>query len=324
MKLNISSLSRILILIVFSGLSVSLFAQTMNDAGDKFNNAAQQLKAKDYTKAIPELEACINICKTIGAEGVELRGKAEKQLANAYYKKGISLYKAKKFDDAITTFVTAQKKATELGQPDIAKKAKSLIPNVYYTKSSGLLKSGQLDEALAAVNKTIEMKPNFYKAYLNQGLIYKDKGDLTKMKVSLDKCIELAGVKAKAQETVTNAKSAAAGAFTSSGIDAVKAGSFDKAISYFNTALSYEDNGDTYYFLTTAYNGSKKWDDAIASSTKALAMMTDGKEKVYFEQGRAFEGKGDAASACASYKKVTSGPNAEAAKYQIEQVLKCQ
>ncbi len=44
---------------------------------------------------------------------------------------------------------------------------------------------------------------------------------------------------------------------------------------------------------------------------------------MYFALGQAYEGKGDAGGACTAYKNVTSGPNVEAAKYQITTVLKC-
>jgi hypothetical protein len=39
--------------------------------------------------------------------------------------------------------------------------------------------------------------------------------------------------------------------------------------------------------------------------------------------GNAQAGKGDTASACASYKKAAVGPFAESANYQIKTVLKC-
>ncbi len=324
MKLNISRLTRTLILIFLTGFSISLFAQTMNDAGTKFNDANKMIKAKDYDKAITELEACIGICKQIGdAKATELKGKAEKQLVNAYYKKGISLYKSKNFNEAIKTFELTAKKGNELGQAGTAKKAKSLIPNVHNSIAAGLLKDGKLDEALKNVNIAIEKKPGFYQAYLTKALIQKDKGDLAGMQKSINLCVENAGAKAKAQETANKAKTLGSSAFTAAGVEAVKAQKFDKAIADFNNALGYEDNADTHYFLTTAYNGAQQWDKAIASSQKALAGMTEGKDKVYFEQGRAYEGKGDAAAACTAYKKVAAGPNAEAAKYQIEHVLKC-
>jgi len=38
---------------------------------------------------------------------------------------------------------------------------------------------------------------------------------------------------------------------------------------------------------------------------------------------QAYQGNGDNANACANFKKVKEGPNVDAAKYQVEQVLKC-
>jgi hypothetical protein len=75
--------------------------------------------------------------------------------------------------------------------------------------------------------------------------------------------------------------------------------------------------------MAIAYNGESKWDDAITAANKALELETADKSDIHFELGKSYEGKGDGAAACQSYKSVTGGANVSAAKYQIEQVLKC-
>ena len=79
-----------------------------------------------------------------------------------------------------------------------------------------------------------------------------------------------------------------------------------------------------HYYLALAYSKEKNYEDAISSAQKALSIEPDkDKSDVYFALGLAYEGKGDSTNACSAYKKVTTGPNVEAAKYQMTQVLKC-
>ena len=46
--------------------------------------------------------------------------------------------------------------------------------------------------------------------------------------------------------------------------------------------------------------------------------------KIYYELGNTYAGKGDNAAACDAYTKANKGDYAEAAKYQMEHVIKCQ
>ncbi len=82
-------------------------------------------------------------------------------------------------------------------------------------------------------------------------------------------------------------------------------------------------SADTYYYLAIAYNKTKAYSKAIEAANKALGMKEGDKSDIYFELGQALQGKGDASGACGAYKKVSTGPNVDAAKYQVEQILKC-
>ena len=46
--------------------------------------------------------------------------------------------------------------------------------------------------------------------------------------------------------------------------------------------------------------------------------------KIYYELGNSYLGKGDNTAACDAYTKANKGDYAEAAKYQMEHVVKCQ
>ena len=74
-----------------------------------------------------------------------------------------------------------------------------------------------------------------------------------------------------------------------------------------------------------SYNATSKFDQAIEAGNKGLELESKPEKQAdfYFQLGKAYEGKKDNANACASFKKVTTGPNKAAADYEIKTVLKC-
>jgi tetratricopeptide (TPR) repeat protein len=137
----------------------------------------------------------------------------------------------------------------------------------------------------------------------------------------MDKAIAGAG---DDEKIISNAKNAVTSAYQKAGALQLQAGKFAAAVENLLIAGEY-DNAEPRipYYLAISYNGLAKWDEAITAANKALELQTEDKSDIYFELAKAQENKGDKASACANYKNVTGGNNVEAAKYQIEQVLKC-
>ena len=87
-------------------------------------------------------------------------------------------------------------------------------------------------------------------------------------------------------------------------------------------------NTDIYYQLAVIYNKQSKWDAAIEAGNKALELFGDAgttkDARIYYELGNSYYGKSDNIAACDAYKKAAKGDYEALAKYQIEQVLKCQ
>ena len=101
---------------------------------------------------------------------------------------------------------------------------------------------------------------------------------------------------------------------------AVQKGANEQAINLANSSLAYDDkNKDAYFLLAVAYNKTSKWDNAIETANKGLALETGSREKkalFYFELGNAQMGKGDTTSACSSFKNASYGVNAKVAATQ--------
>ena len=308
------------ILFFFSGA----FAQSVEEAGAKYNEGNRKYNAKEYAQAIDAYKAGLEIANQVGPEADELKSSIQKQLGNTYYKNGIALYKAKDLDGSLVVLDKGYAFAKEIGDSKTEKKFVSVIAQIRSKKGDALRKENKLDEAYAEYEIGLEIKPTCVKAFYGQGMVFKERGELEKMMERMDKVIENGAGDSKAAKTVAAAKSNTAKALVNAAATALQNNQANKAIEYINYSFKYADgDADTYYYLTVSYNKVKKWEDALKSAEKALALKEGDKSDIYFEQGQAFEGSSDNANACQAYKKVTSGSNVEPAKYKITQTLKC-
>ncbi len=302
----------------FSGV----FAQTIDDAGAAFNSGIQFTKEAKYAEAAASYEQTINICKQIGDDAMELQLKAEQQMPGTYFNLAKSFFDAKNYTEAIPNFEKSAQWADQMGEAKTADASRTYLAGIYYALGNTDLKNDALDAAIEKYNKALSFKESYYKSYYGLGLVYKKQNNLPLMKESFDKCVTMAGDDAK---TITNAKEAAASAYQKAGAVALQGGKYSAAVENLVASLDYDAvKPSTYYYLAVSYNGLSKWDDAIASANKALELQTEDKSDIYFELGKSYEKKGENATSCENYKKVTAGNNVAAAKYQMETVLKCQ
>ncbi len=320
-----SILKKSLLVVGMLFFTIGVIGQSVEDAGAKYNEGNEFYKEKDYASAITSYEAAIGIANEVGVDAADLKSSIEKQLLNSYYGGAKAKYKKGKFDEAIELFQKTNVLAEELGDASKAKNSKSYVAKVRTSKGSSLLKAGKVDEAFAEYSTAIEILPNYYKAYYGLMLVYKSKGDMANMMANADKVLELGADNSKAQKTVKKTKSTASKALVNAGAKEIQSGSASKAIKFINDSFKYSaGNANAYYYLTLAYSSESNWDKAITSAEKAISMEPEkDKSDINFTLGQAYEGKGDSANACAAYKNVTTGPNVEAAKYQMTQVLKC-
>jgi tetratricopeptide (TPR) repeat protein len=320
--MNILKKSTFLIVIIF--LTLQLSAQTVQEAGEKYNQGAEYYKAKDYTNAVLTFEQALKIADQVGPDANDLKTNIQTQLVNAYMREGLDLYKAKNFDAAIKDLEKSNKLATETGNTEMQAKTQSITSKIYAAKGNALLKEEKLDEALQSYTKATELQSTNLDALLGTGLVYKSIGNMDEMMKYMDMVVEYGSKNPDDAKTVQNAQTAASASLLNEAAKALQNKNGQKAVDYINDAFKYvPGDADAYSNLSVAYIQVKNWDEAAASANKALELQQGDKSNIYFQLGQALEGKGDAAGACAAYKQVTGGANAEAAKYQITQVLKC-
>jgi tetratricopeptide (TPR) repeat protein len=308
--------------IAIIGLALNSFAQTLDEAGAAFNQAIQLSKELKYAEAVAAYEQTIKICNQIGDDGLDLQLKAEQQLPSTYFNLAKGFFEAKNYNEAIPNFEKSAQYADKMGEAKTADASRTYLAGIYYALGNADLKNEALDAAVEKYNKALGYKSGYYKAYYGLGLVYKKQNNLSQMKESMDKAISMAGEDAK---TIGNAKDAAASAFRNAGAMAVQSKKYSDAVTNLLSSQEYNNtDASAYYYLAISYNGLSKWDDAITAASKALELQTEDKSDIYFELGKSYEKKGETATSCENYKKVTAGNNVAAAKYQMETVLKCQ
>lgn len=317
-------LKKSLMLLGLVVLSQGVFAQSVEEAGAKYNEGNEQYKAKNYSGAVASFETALKMAETAGADGDDLKGNIEKQLGSTYYKNGIALYKAKDLAGSLVVLDKGYNFSKEIGDSKGEQKFVSVITQVYSKKGDALRKEKKLDEAYAEYEMALSMKPTNYKALYGQGMVFKSQGDLKKMMGKMDEVIELGTDNPKAAKTVAKAKKTTSTTLVNEAARELQKEHGSAAVKYINDSFKYAaGDANTYYYLTIAYNKSNQFDKAVEAAHKAISLKEGDKSDINFELGQAHEGKGDPKSACNAYKKVTTGPNVEAAKYQMTQKLKC-
>ena len=317
-------MKKVLIAGVMFMLSAGLYAQSIDQVGAKYNEGNEAMKAKSYDEAVKAYESALKLANSVGGEADELKGNIETQLENAYYRNGISLYKSKKYDASVAQFNKSKALAVKGGDAEMQDKLTVITAKVLSSKGMSQINDKDYDGAMASFDEAHRVKPTCVISYYGKGIVWKEKGDFTKMMANMDKAIELGATEPKMDKYVGKAKSVASKALVAEATVEITKEHGKEAVDYINDSFKYKSgDADTYYYLTIAYNKSKDFGNAAKAANTALGMKEGDKSDIYFELGQALQGSGDTGGACEAYKKVSSGPNVDAAKYQMTQVLSC-
>ncbi len=315
----------LLVPVIIFGLVGFSQAQEVNDAIEAYNNA-WKLSSSDPTTAIVSAKECLDFCSQLGAEGTDVKIKAENLLPGLYFNVGNLLIKGKKFDQAIPAFQEALKVAEKYKNEEYVVKSKSMLPKLYNSIGGTYYKEEQFDKAVEALNQAIVYDPDYAKAYYTMGLVYKKLDDQEKFESTMDKGL-IAADNSKDSKTKDQIKKAANTFFLASGTKSLADGKAAEAAPLLNKALKYDPAGiDTYFYLARSYNELKQYDAAIEAANKALEIeepSDDKRAKHFYNLGLAYKGKGDKEAACEAFNKALFGQFKENAQYEIEYGVKC-
>jgi len=298
---------------------------TLKDATDAYNQAVQTLQTNKEA-AIQQFEKAIQLCQAVGPDADSLLLSITPNLPSLYYDVAYDAYKAKKLDEALIKFQKTIEVADKYGDDRTKKKAEAVEPQLYYAIGVNFYKADNTDKALENLQNAVKINPQFTRAWLVIGLIYRKKEDVNNMMAAMDKTIE-AGKAENDLKSVEQATKVTRDFLVILANKEKNKDNLDGAIEYLNKAIAYDANfSDSYYLMAAIYNKQSKWQDAVTAGKKALDLAPqEGRAKIQYELGVAYVGLNQTSDACAAFKEAAKDKNFEAsAKFYIEQKLKCQ
>lgn len=301
-------------------------AQTKAEVVDAYNKGVEMLKT-DTLAAIKAFEDCIAVCDKVGAEGDSIKTVVSKLIPLLSFDLASGLAKAKNYEAATSRYLETIKLAGKYGDDATVEKSKNNLPQLYYAIGAAAYSAKDYSKATENLNKALEYDPNMANVYYVLAVIQRSQKNYSKLEEYIDKAV---GVSKASNDQSTEKKAISLGkaTFYNSFVNLSKANKISEAIDHLKIAIKYApDEKDYIYYLGSAYNKVKNYDEAIANLNKAMEMDStaspEDKAKYYFEIATALAAKGDTNKACEAYKNAQYGKYAENAKYQITTVLKC-
>ncbi|MBN2350379.1 MAG: hypothetical protein JXJ22_16195 [Bacteroidales bacterium] len=303
------------------------YSQTLKEATDSFNEGVKAQQENRLGEAIQYFNECLDICYESEEEGVEeLQLKVESSLPKLHLQLAKDFYQAKKIDEAIEQFKLTAQVAAQFGDSDTENQANKVVPQLYTQVGISKYKRDDFQGSLSEFKNAVEFSPDYVSAYYYIMLVYKQLDNEAELKNTAEKGIEMA-LNANDDKNYERISGIARDYFLSKGNSAKESANYSDAENYLKQSISYDDkNATAYYLLTSVYNAQANWSAATDAAKKALQFEDDDPEKeskIYFELANAYKEKGDSTSACEAYKKAAFGAYEEAAKYQLEHILKC-
>ena len=320
MKLSFQKV--LLTLALTAGISMLTFAQSVDEAGQALNKAIELKKAEKFEDAAIAFEQALDIADMAGPDAFNIKSTAEKQIPVMYFKAAAEAYKAKDYVDAADKFKIASEMAEKYDNQSLAEKAGRNVPALYNSIANSYRKRKDFDKALNYFDQAIEFKNDYAKAYLGKLLVYRDMGDDDKMIAMADKINEL--------DADRESKNSANGIIQTFYLKKAKTAIDGKRNSEaLNHMKSYMECGEPdaqgYYVAALVYNANKQFAKAQEAASNGLNASPDNDlmANLYFELGNAYKGQNNKSDACTAYSNALGGPNGEAAKFQMEEVLEC-
>lgn len=325
-KGNFRNLISILVMALFT---LSLNAQTINEVIESFNAGAAEVTAGNYESAITNFESTIEQATALGAEGDEMKAKAEMQIPQLYYRMAMDTYKAKDIPGAIIKFEETVAACDKYGNDDVKGKSLKYLPPLYNSNGNSQLKAGDFEGAIASFDKAVEYQPDYARAIYGKGLVYRKQKDQDNMVATLEQAIEVGNNADPVDEkTVAAATKILKDGYVNAGKLAFKDENYADAISNFESSFKYDpEDAEVYYLICVCHGRQDEFEKAVESGTKALEYEEDDvdkKARIYYELGNAYVKLVEYDKACAAFNNCLVEPYTASVQHQIDNVLKCQ
>ncbi len=283
-------------------------AQTPQEVAAKYNEAGAKYTAKDYAAAITMFEEAIVMGEAAGEGAAETVSLAKGILPKVYLSYAGSLANAKKFDEALVYL----DKTIASGDATSAERAKSMTGQVYNVLGASAWNAQDFAKSAEYFGKAHELAPSNVKVATQLAESYGKLKEYDKSYALFEELIAKGGAEADALKSrlafymLLNANE-------------IRTSDAPKALELLTKAVDLEENPQAYLLLLQTASGAGNYARVVEFAERAAAAQADAAQKsnVYSMLGHAYEKMGSKDKAIEAYRKVTSGPNAAAAKAQV-------
>jgi tetratricopeptide (TPR) repeat protein len=319
-------------LIVLISFYSTLNSQTVEDAWKSYTAAKTAQNDGNFSDAIMEYNACLEICKHITNQ--EKKGEIEKLnssigavLPSLYLQMGEKNLGEQKLEEALANSLKAKELSIPAKDTCTLRKTNQLIPTIYYQLGVSKLNQNELDAALSDMNSAIKYEPDYLNAYYLKAYIYKKKNDDALLKSACLKGLQESD-RLNDKNSHEKIRDLAFQYFLRKGLAKKNEQYFKEAANLLSTALEFNKSDlTTLYLLTTTYNSLALYSEAIKTGETALTYETgndEAKARFYLVIGESYAKQGNTNQACATFKKAAVGQYADYANHYMKYTLKCQ
>ncbi|MBM3420006.1 MAG: tetratricopeptide repeat protein [Bacteroidetes bacterium] len=308
--------------------SVTSAQVTMKEVADAFNQGVQ-FASTNPELAVKSFEQAIKYADEVGGdEALGLRNQAMAQIPKLYFDHARALVSKNDLNGALAQLKNCIAAGEKYNMPQYANNARPTISAIYLSLGNAAFKSKNYTEAISNFNQSTEYNPRAIKAHLGKVLVFNEQGlEAEMVGAAID------GMNSNPvpndMAVIEDIKRVVSNFYFNSAQTTMQAKNYSTTESNLLNAIKFgmDANPIVYYQLGLARMSMNKWDEAVEALMESVdldeAAAAADKAKYFFNLGKSYEALGNAQKACESYKKALHGEFAQAAKFQIENVLKC-
>jgi tetratricopeptide (TPR) repeat protein len=278
--------------------------------------------------AIKSFELAIKYADEVGGdEAMTLKTNSMTQIPKLYYDWARSLVGKNDLNGAVTQLKNCIAASEKYNNTQYPQMAKPTIAAIYLALGNNAMKEKKFDDAIANYDSAIEYDAKNIKSYLGKVLVYNEREMAAEMVE-----VAMAGMNVSPRPAdmgvLEDIKKVVNAFYYNSAQKTMQAKDYQATEENLQNAIKFgmDSNPLVFYQLGLARMSMNKWEEAVDALLEAADIDESAaadEAKYYFNLGKSYEALGNAAKACESYKKALYGEFAQAAKFQIENVLKC-
>ena len=328
MNLTNRIISLAIVLMAFTGWSNQAIGQdyTYDDAAEAFTEGREQAEAGQFEDAIDAYVRAVEISEAIGPQADEVKNRAQQQITRSALQRLQFLANNAEWEEAISWVDSIEELDNTYGDGSIYERAYGNLHRFYLSWGNEFLRREENEEAKQRYEQALEIQPNYTRAHYQLGLTHRRLGNLEESLSSLERSMELAEQQGS-QDDFERARSQARDYLIYLGSEATSDERFTEAEEHLTRALQYDaESARLHYRLAEMYNLTERYNEALNHANTALDYEDGGQSdhaRIYFELGEAHKGLDNISQACDAYINAAHGDTRSAAEHELEHELDC-